>query len=153
MQWYSAPDYESWERQSAETSQTNDRLCTDGGRPVDDSLDNAADLSAFQRDALFIISRLVDNSETCYGLAVKRRLEAYYNEQVNHGRLYPNLDTLVEHGLIEKHDEDGRTNRYEITQRGVNLLEDRHVWTEHHLAPHLSNDDSEEQTAPARGDD
>ena len=34
-----------------------------------------------------------------HGLAIKEELEGYYESEVNHGRLYPNLDTLVEKGL------------------------------------------------------
>ncbi|ELZ20434.1 PadR family transcriptional regulator [Natrinema limicola JCM 13563] len=35
-----------------------------------------------------------------YGLAIKRELEDYYGTEVNHGRLYPNLDELVDLGLV-----------------------------------------------------
>jgi DNA-binding PadR family transcriptional regulator len=46
------------------------------------------------------------------------RAEAYYEPGINHGRLYPNLDTLVEKGLIEKGERDRRTNFYRTTRRG-----------------------------------
>jgi len=44
---------------------------------------------------------LLDYDEP-HGLAIKDELENYYEKEIHHGRLYPNLDTLVEKGLIEK---------------------------------------------------
>jgi PadR family transcriptional regulator, regulatory protein PadR len=52
------------------------------------------DLTAFQRDALYVIAGLDDP----HGLAIKEELEEYYNKTVHHGRLYSNLDTLVNKG-------------------------------------------------------
>jgi len=71
------------------------------------------DLTAFQQNILVILSE-----EPRYGLAIKRELEAYYDSEVNHGRLYPNLDDLVEMGLVEKSELDKRTNQYELTEKG-----------------------------------
>lgn len=56
------------------------------------------DLTAFQRDLLVAITGL----EKPHGLAIKEALEEYYNKEVHHGRLYPNLDTLVDEGLVKK---------------------------------------------------
>ncbi|ELZ96033.1 transcriptional regulator [Haloferax mucosum ATCC BAA-1512] len=81
------------------------------------------DLTAFQWDILVTLSR-----EPMYGLAIKRHLEAYYNSDVNHGRLYPNLDTLVERNLITKSELDKRTNQYELTTTGVATVRDRFDW-------------------------
>ncbi|MFO7907959.1 MAG: helix-turn-helix transcriptional regulator [Pirellulaceae bacterium] len=47
-----------------------------------------------------------------HGLAIKEELEDYYEKEIHHGRLYPNLDTLVEKGLVEKGQRDRRTNYY-----------------------------------------
>ena len=66
----------------------------------------ARDLTAFQRNILIILSK-----EPMYGLAIKRELEEYYGGEVNHGRLYPNLDELVELGFVEKSELDKRTNQ------------------------------------------
>jgi DNA-binding PadR family transcriptional regulator len=77
----------------------------------------ARELTAFQKNILAILAR-----EPMYGLAIKRELEEYYGEEVNHGRLYPNLDTLVEAGLVEKSALDKRTNEYALTERGVDAL-------------------------------
>ncbi len=79
------------------------------------------DLSGFQRDCLEEIQRLDRDGETSYGLAIKRRLEPQHGE-VNHGRLYPNLDALVDRGLVEKSEFDQRTNEYTLTDKGRALL-------------------------------
>lgn len=56
------------------------------------------DLTGFQRDALYVIAGL-DNPK---GLEIKAKLDESYGSEINHGRLYPNLDELVNKGLIEK---------------------------------------------------
>lgn len=56
--------------------------------------------------------------EPVYGLGVKRELELFYGEEINHGRLYTNLDDLVERGLVEKRARDDRTNEYSLTRKG-----------------------------------
>jgi len=40
----------------------------------------------------------------------------------------PNLDTLVDKGLVEKGDKDRRTNFYTLTRRGRREIEDRREW-------------------------
>jgi len=42
----------------------------------------ARDLTAFQQNILSILAE-----EPMYGLAIKRELESYYGDEVNHGRL------------------------------------------------------------------
>lgn len=81
------------------------------------------DTTKFQ---LRILAILAD--EARYGLAIKRELEGYYGNEVNHGRLYPNLDDLVEAGLAEKSELDRRTNEYSITDRGFQALVDELGW-------------------------
>jgi DNA-binding PadR family transcriptional regulator len=93
------------------------------------------DLIAFQRDLLYIIAGLEDP----YGLAILDELAAYYNKEIQHGRLYPNLDTLVEKGLVQKEQEDGRTNSYSLTGRGRRELKARREWEEHYLTSLLSS--------------
>jgi PadR family transcriptional regulator PadR len=63
-----------------------------------------------------------------HGLALKDELEDYYESEIFHGRLYPNLDTLVEKGLVEKGQIDRRTNYYKITQRGRREIDARREW-------------------------
>ncbi|RDZ61406.1 PadR family transcriptional regulator [Haloferax sp. Atlit-12N] len=77
----------------------------------------AADLTAFQNNILVILAE-----EPMYGLAIKRELETYYGEDVNHGRLYPNLDDLVERGFVKKSELDKRTNQYELTDDGLQVV-------------------------------
>jgi DNA-binding PadR family transcriptional regulator len=82
------------------------------------------DLTGFQRDLLYVIA----GSEKPHGLAIKDELEKYYEKEIHHGRLYPNLDTLVDKGLVEKGDKDRRTNFYTLTRRGRREIEDRREW-------------------------
>lgn len=72
------------------------------------------DLTAFQRDILRILGKIGPE----YGLAIKRELDEIYPGDVNHGRLYPNLDELVDRDLLLKGERDRRTNEYELTDRG-----------------------------------
>ena len=81
------------------------------------------DLTAFQQNILVILSR-----EPMYGLAIKRNLQLYYEDEVNHGRLYPNLDDLVDAGLVEKSELDKRTNQYALTDAGHRAIIDRLRW-------------------------
>lgn len=87
------------------------------------------DLTGFQRDLLTVIAGLEDP----HGLAIKDELENYYEKEIHHGRLYPNLDTLVEKGLVEKGEKDRRTNNYKITKRGQRELEARREWENQYL--------------------
>lgn len=82
------------------------------------------DLTAFRRDILYVVSGL----ERPHGLSIKEELEKYYTKEVNHGRLYPNLDYLVERGYLRKGKADRRTNWYEVTDRGREVLESRRGW-------------------------
>ena len=83
----------------------------------------ARDLTAFQQTTLAVLAE-----EPRYGLAIKRELEAYYDEEVNHGRLYPNLDDLVSMGLVEKSALDKRTNEYALTEEGYAAMTDLLEW-------------------------
>lgn len=82
------------------------------------------DLTGFQRDLLTVIAGLEDPN----GLEIKSEMEHYYESTINHGRLYPNLDTLVERDLVVKTKQDERTNAYQLTDTGRELLETRRDW-------------------------
>lgn len=82
------------------------------------------DLTGFQRDVLYCAAGF----EEPHGLAIKDELENYYESDVHAGRLYPNLDILVEKGLIEKDKLDKRTNSYTVTQRGQREIAARRAW-------------------------
>jgi len=78
------------------------------------------DLTGFERDLIVEIYHMDQPS----GQAIRRRMEAEHGEYVNSGRLYPNLDDLVDYGLIDKGEHDLRTNYYEVTNCGRRLVED-----------------------------
>ena len=88
------------------------------------------DLTGFQRDLLYVVL----GKDKPHGLALKDELEQYYDSEIHHGRLYPNLDTLVEKGLLEKGQIDRRTNYYQVTQRGRREIEARREWEEQYVA-------------------
>ncbi len=77
------------------------------------------DLTGFQRDLLYVIA----GSDEPHALAIKEELEDYYEKEIHHGRLYPNLDTLVEKGQ-----RDRRTNYYTLTRRGQLEIDARNEW-------------------------
>jgi len=81
------------------------------------------DLTGFQQETLKAIARHQVQNEVPYGLNLKAELESRYGKEVNHGRLYPNLDDLVNKGLVEKGELDKRTNSYELSDQGRSLLE------------------------------
>ncbi|WP_135534943.1 MULTISPECIES: helix-turn-helix transcriptional regulator [Halostella] len=87
------------------------------------------DLTGFQRDLLYIIA----GQQNLHGLAIKEELEEYYEKDIHHGRLYPNLDTIVEKGLVEKGEKDRRTNEYRLTDRGQREIEARKEWEDQYL--------------------
>jgi len=87
------------------------------------------DLTGFQRDIMYLVAGLDDP----HGLAIKDELETYYESEIHHGRLYPNLDELVNKGLIKKGKKDRRTNVYRLTDRGVRELQDRREWENQYL--------------------
>jgi PadR family transcriptional regulator PadR len=92
------------------------------------------DLTGFQRDLLYVIA----GRDEPKGLAIKDELEGYYEKEIHHGRLYPNLDTLVDKGLVEKGELDKRTNYYATTRRGERELEARRDWEQQYLEENVS---------------
>lgn len=106
------------------------------------------DLTGFQRDLLHVIAAL----DEPHGLKVKQVLETYYENEIHHGRLYPNLDTLVDKGLVAKSSLDRRTNGYSITRRGELELEYRSVWEDDPVGWALDDDDSNEVVSEATAD-
>jgi len=82
------------------------------------------ELSAFQRDLLFVINGM----DEPYGLGIKADLEAYRETTINPGQLYPNLNALVENGYLTKQQKDDRTNLYLPTDRVAAAIADRRAW-------------------------
>jgi PadR family transcriptional regulator, regulatory protein PadR len=88
------------------------------------------DLTGFQRDLLYVTAGL----DGPHGLAIKEELEKYYEKEIHHGRLYPNLDTLVTKGLVNKGKYDKRTNVYQLTRRGQQELDARREWESQYVS-------------------
>lgn len=93
------------------------------------------ELSGFQRDILSILWHLGPSK----GLKIKSELHEMHTDDINHGRLYHNLDQLVEKGLVDKSERDGRTNEYAITESAQKMMEQYTRWL----------NDSLESTVPA----
>ncbi|SDE00786.1 PadR family transcriptional regulator [Natrinema hispanicum] len=87
------------------------------------------DLTGFQRDLLYVIA----GADRPSGQDVKDEIEQYYSSEINHGRLYPNLDTIVNKNLVEKGQLDRRTNYYAITDEGEQAIEDRREWESQYI--------------------
>ena len=87
------------------------------------------DLTGFQRDMLYVIAGL----DEPHGLGIKTELESAYGKEINHGRLYPNLNTLVEKGLVTKKAINDRANSYSLTDHGYREIEDRQEWEQNYL--------------------
>ena len=83
-----------------------------------------ADLTGFQRDLVAAVKRL----DEPHGLGIKAELEHWYEKEIHHGRLYPNLDTLVEKGLVIKSAKDDRTNEYRLSARGRRAHQAHVAW-------------------------
>jgi DNA-binding PadR family transcriptional regulator len=94
------------------------------------------DLTRFQFETLYFLAA----SGPTYGLGIKRGLEGYYGSEVNHGRLYPNLNDLVEAGLVEKSAIDKRTNEYGLTADGRELVR-RDAQRRHGIADGMGGDE------------
>ena len=91
------------------------------------------DLTGFQRDLLYAVAGL----DGPHGLAVEEELESYYEEERHHGRLYPNLDGLVDERPVEKGQRDRRINYYALTRRGNREIAARREWESQYVTPNV----------------
>jgi len=91
---------------------------------TDEANGNYSDLTDTQRDQLTVIAGLEKPS----GQDILTELNQYYTEPLTHGAHYPNLDSLVNKGLVEKGELDRRTNFYDLTEKGAEELEKRREW-------------------------
>lgn len=89
------------------------------------------ELTSFQRDLLFVAGGLTSAS----GKEIKNELEESQGRKLLAGRVYTNLDTLVDEELVEKGEIDGRTNRYVITENGEDAIEQLYEWQRQHADP------------------
>jgi len=81
------------------------------------------ELTEFQKN---IVNVLMSGDK--YGLAIKSELEEYYDDEVSHGRLYPNLDRLVNSDYVEKRPRDERTNEYRLTEEAREEMREEMKW-------------------------
>lgn len=94
-----------------------------------DGFDNIViDLTGFQRDILFALAwfERVDGQSRVYGLELKSLLDEQYDKEVHKGRLYPNLDTLEDKGLVvrERPDNGKSDDLYGLAVRGESTVEE-----------------------------
>jgi len=86
-------------------------------------------LTGFQRDLLYVIA----GKDRPSGQTILDDINHYIDQPVTHGRLYPNLDTLVEKELVEKGQLDRRTNYYALTPKGRRELQQRKEWVDQYV--------------------
>ncbi|AEN07872.1 transcriptional regulator PadR family protein (plasmid) [halophilic archaeon DL31] len=86
--------------------------------------DDFHELTGFQRDLLYVIAGFDHPS----GQRVASELEQTREKEISHGRLYPNLDVLVEADLVKKGEISHRTNFYALTSTGEEALWARRAW-------------------------
>lgn len=86
------------------------------------------ELTSFQRDLLYVIAGKTNPS----GQDIKQELQRDMGE-ITHGRLYPNLDTLVKLDFVEKGESDRRTNYYSSTEKAIESLKRRREWEDGHV--------------------
>lgn len=86
------------------------------------------ELTSFQRDLLYVIAGKTNPS----GQEIKQELQRDMDE-ITHGRLYPNLDTLVKLDYVEKGQSDRRTNYYTSTEKAMESLKTRREWEDSHV--------------------
>ena len=72
------------------------------------------------------------------GQEIKQELENSQRREILHGRLYANLDTLVEEQFVSKGELDGRTNRYSITEKGSEAIAARYDWQSEYVSPDVT---------------
>lgn len=87
------------------------------------------DLTGFQRDLPYVIN----DHEKPDELALKEDLEGYYEKEIHHWQLFPNVDTHVEKGFVEKGEADRQTNYYILTKRNQREIEVRRDWEDNYV--------------------
>lgn len=84
--------------------------------------------TTLQRDALKALAG--HYPEGVSGGTILSDLEQRYDDSIGPGRFYPNLNALVEKGLVDKqiHGIDGRTHKFTINQQGLDHLQENVNW-------------------------
>jgi len=103
---------------------------TDGGVPEGDLTDSPhpTTCTRFQLDQLAAIAYLQTTDTICSGAAIREHLEPYLDAKILPARIYQNLDDLVDSGLLERTQHDGRTYEYALTGAGRTCLSERVQW-------------------------
>ena len=134
-------------RTTDDESTTNNRWRCGAGAGAGAEADGGVrwfDLTGFERDLLVEIYQMEQPS----GQAIRDRMEAEHGEDVTTTRLYSNLNDLVDYGLLDKGEQNFRTNYYQITNDGQRLVEDTARYFESIGATNpVAADGSREQTA------
>lgn len=87
--------------------------------------DDWADLTGMQRDLLAAAVEVNDGGQPTGQNIREELVESWGYDDVLPGRLYPNLDVLVEAGHVDKYALNGRTNAYEPTVEGEQAVRTR----------------------------
>jgi DNA-binding PadR family transcriptional regulator len=98
-------------------------LLPDGGTATNASIvPRAPELSGFRRDILLILAR----SEPTNGRGLLDDLSTLRDEDIGDARLYPNLNALVDKGLVEKRENyhDDRSHEFRLADAGRYALRD-----------------------------
>lgn len=98
-------------------------LLPDGGTATNASIvRRAPELSGFRRDILLILAR----SEPTNGRGLLDDLSTLRDEEIGDARLYPNLNALVDAGLVEKRENyhDDRSHEFRLADAGRYALRD-----------------------------
>lgn len=82
------------------------------------------ELTGFQRDLLFVLSGIGIST----GQQLKRELQRKLDQPILSGRIYDNLEVVIEKRYVHKSERDGRTNEYRITGRGQEVIQTRLDW-------------------------
>ncbi len=79
-----------------------------------------SELASFQRDIIIVLgnmNKIVSANEISKNLA-----EMYDTDKIHSGRLYPNLNTVISEGFVERQLHDKRIEMYKITPKGMKAL-------------------------------
>lgn len=79
------------------------------------------ELTLFRLECLAAVGHLENGEEAVTGRDVQELVGQRLEDDIIHGRLYPNLDWLAERDLLEKR-KDGKHRNYSLTTRGRALL-------------------------------
>lgn len=89
-------------------------------------------VTSFQRDLLYVISGLEEATPE----SISAELSDYYNGSIPQGRFDPNVEAIVELGLVNREykDDESRTEPvFELSENGKEELKERKIWEDKHI--------------------